>query len=133
MEPNSIKTRLMFSSQPQKWLSRSRSLPKARRVPEKHRHDKNQKAYCRVSSRPLIEGVKATIITPSFELVVFARTRMEQDVIGDAASRRDLQYAGLRTARVVRQVTKCAPCRRVRRKDEAIRPAGNVNTVCRIG
>jgi hypothetical protein len=41
-------------------------------------------------------------------------------VIGYAAVRGDLQHAGLLAGRVSSRVTLRAPCRRVRRKDEAI-------------
>jgi len=58
---------------------------------------------------------------------------MEHVVVGDAATCGDLQYAGPTIARVVRRVTKCAPCRCVRRKDEAIRPASNESLGGRIG
>jgi len=58
---------------------------------------------------------------------------MEHVVIGDATTCGDLQYAGLTIARVVRRVTKCTPCRCVRRKDEAIRPASDESLGGRVG
>lgn len=54
-------------------------------------------------------------------------------MIGNAAVRGDLQHAGLLVGWVIRGVTLRAPCRRVRRKDEAIRPARDENVDGRTG
>jgi len=62
-----------------------------------------------------------------------ARARVQHLVVGDAASRGDLQHACLLVGRVVCNVALCAHARRVRREDESVLPADDVSLVRRTG
>ena len=83
-------------------------------------------------SRPLVEAIE-NIIAASLEPPRFTWARVEHVVIGNATVRGDLQHASLFVGRVGRRVALRAPCRRVRRKDEAVRPAMDESVNGRTG